>query len=83
MNMATKKKIEFEDSIERLEQIVRMLESGSEGLDSALKLYEEGIGLVRGCTETLDRAEMSIKMLQMKPDGSAELTDFKTEDTGI
>ncbi len=76
--MATKKKIEFEDSMERLKQIVRTLESGSEGLDSALKLYEEGIGLVRGCTEVLDRAEMSIKTLQMKPDGTAVLTDFAT-----
>ena len=76
--MATKKKIEFEASMERLEQIVRTLESGSEGLDSALKLYEEGIGLVRGCTEALARAEMSMKVLQMKPDGSAVLTDFAT-----
>ena len=76
--MATKKQIEFEASMERLEQIVRTLESGSEGLDSALKLYEEGIGLVRGCTEALDRAEMSMKALQMKPDGNAVLTDFVT-----
>ena len=74
--MATKKKMEFESSMARLEEIVRALESGTEGLDSALKLYEEGIGLVRGCTETLDQAEMSIKMLQMKPDGNAVLTDF-------
>ena len=74
--MATKKKIEFESAMVRLEEIVRTLESGSEGLDSALKLYEEGIALARGCAETLDQAEMTVKMLQMKPDGSAVLTDF-------
>ena len=45
--MATKKP-SFEESMERLEEIVRTLESGSEGLDSSLKLYEEGIALVRG-----------------------------------
>ena len=79
--MATKKKVDFEASMARLEEIVRSLESGSEGLDSALKLYEEGIALARGCSETLDKAEMSIKMLQMKPDGGATLVDFGEEET--
>lgn len=74
--MATKKKMDFETSMARLEEIVRRLEDGSDGLDAALKLYEEGIGLVRGCSEALDQAEMSIKMLQMKPDGSVVTTDF-------
>ena len=74
--MATKKKMDFETSMERLEEIVRRLEDGSDGLDAALKLCEEGIGLVRGCAEALDQAEMSIKMLQMKPDGSAVAVDF-------
>ena len=78
--MATKKKMDFETSMERLEEIVRILESGTEGLDSALKLYEEGISLARECSETLDKAEMSIKMLQMKPDGNAVLVDFAGED---
>ena len=79
--MATKKKADFESSMVRLEEIVRSLESGAEGLDSALKLYEEGIALARECSETLDKAEMSIKMLQMKSDGSATLVDFGGEET--
>ena len=78
--MATKKKLDFEGSMARLEEIVRALESGSEGLDSALKLYEEGIALARECSETLDKAELNVKMLQMKGDGSAVLTDFSTEE---
>lgn len=79
--MATKKKADFEASMARLEEIVRSLESGAEGLDSALKLYEEGIALARECSETLDKAEMSVKMLQMKSDGSAALVDFGGEET--
>lgn len=74
--MATKKKIDFESSMERLEEIVRSLESGAEGLDDALKLYEEGIGLARGCAELLEKAELRIKILQAGPDGSVNLTDF-------
>ena len=79
--MATKKKADFEASMARLEEIVRSLESGAEGLDSALKLYEEGSALARECSETLDKAEMSVKMLQMKSDGSAALVDFGGEET--
>lgn len=78
--MATKKNIDFEASMERLEEIVRKLESGAEGLDSALKLYEEGVGLVRVCSDTLDQAELRIKKLQMNPDGTASLVDFATEE---
>ena len=73
--MATKQP-SFEESMERLEEIVRTLESGSEGLDSSLKLYEEGIALVRGCTERLDQAEQTVKQLQLGPDGSVSMTDF-------
>ena len=78
--MATKKTADFESSMARLEEIVRALESGSEGLDAALKLYEEGIALARGCSEALDKAEMSVKMLQIKPDGGAALVDFGAEE---
>ena len=81
--MATKKAIDFESSMGRLEEIVRKLESGSEGLDSALKLYEEGIGLVRTCSDTLDQAELKIKKLQMNQDGTATLVDFSAEEAGI
>ena len=77
------KKLNFEASMERLEEIVRMLESGSEGLDSSLKLYQEGIELVRACSERLDQAEQVVKLLQVKPDGSLAETEFEgTESFG-
>ena len=75
--MATKKALNFEESMERIEEIVRLLESGSENLDASLKLYEEGLTLVRACTEKLDSAEQTVKILQMKADGSATLEDFE------
>ena len=73
--MATKK-INFESSMERLEEIVRTLEGGAESLDASLKLYEEGVGLARECADLLEKAEMKMKMLQLKPDGTMEMTDF-------
>ena len=74
----TKKKNEnmsFEESLVRLEEILHTLESGEGGLDAMLGLYEEGVGLIRSCNEKLEKAEQSVKMLQMKSDGVA-LTDF-------
>ena len=71
----TKKTVTFEEAMARLEEILRALESGSEGLDSSLKLYEEGISLIRTCSEKLESAEQSVKILQMK-DGAAVLADF-------
>ncbi len=53
----------FEESVARLEEIVRALEAGSVGLDESLKLYEEGVALVRTCNQKLDAAEQKIKML--------------------
>lgn len=75
--MAVRKTVSFEEAMERLEEIVRALESGDEGLDRSLKLYEEGIGLVRTCTDRLDHAEQTVKMLQMRADGSVTETNFE------
>lgn len=71
----TKKAITFEAAMERLEEITQLLESGSEGLDDSLKLYEEGVSLIRLCTQKLESAEQSVKILQMNEDGIA-LADF-------
>ena len=71
-----KKEQSFEVAMERLEQIVRALENGDAPLEESLKLYEEGIALVRTCTERLENAEQRVKMLQIRSDGQAILTDF-------
>ena len=62
----------FEESVGRLEEIVRLLENGTATLDESLKLYEEGIALVRVCNEKLDRAENKIKVLTENGNGEVE-----------
>ena len=75
------KNMGFEASMTRLEEILHTLESGKESLDASLKLYEEGIALIRSCTSLLEDAEQSVKMLRLQADGKAVLEDFnKTED---
>ncbi|MBO5767656.1 MAG: exodeoxyribonuclease VII small subunit [Clostridia bacterium] len=56
----------FEQALSRLEQIVKALESGNVPLEDLIKLFDEGTGLVKLCTERLDAAEEKVKLLQMK-----------------
>lgn len=58
-----KKEQSFEEAMQRLEEIVRRLESGEEPLDAALKLFEEGTKLSRLCEKTLKNAEQKIELL--------------------
>ena len=78
--MATKKTMSFEDAMERLEEILRTLESGNETLEHSLALYEEGIKLIRACSDKLENAEKTVKVLQMQADGKIGLADFNGGD---
>jgi len=61
--MAAKKKLTFEESMARLEEIVSLLGKGDAPLDQALSLFEEGARLTKECTAQLDRAEQKVKLL--------------------
>lgn len=74
----TKKKVNFEESMARLEEILAELESPEGSLDELLKLYTEGVELIRSCNEQLETAEQRVKMLQMQPDGSVAKVDFES-----
>ncbi len=53
----------FEESLERLEQIVRQLEQGRLGLSESLECYGEGIKYLKQCFQTLESAERKIELL--------------------
>ena len=65
-----KKNQSFEESIGRLEQIVRAMERGDVPLEESLKLFQEGTDLVRACGKLLDEAELQVKKIMTAPDGS-------------
>lgn len=71
-----KKNISYEDAVKRLNEIVKRLERGDVPLEEALKLYREGTGLVRTCSELLNAAELEIVKLTTEPDGSITETEF-------
>ena len=71
----------FEDALERLEELVEELESGDLALEETIAKFEEGQGLLRTCTELLSQAELKVKAVLERADGSLTAEDFSTEDT--
>ncbi|MBQ7130568.1 MAG: exodeoxyribonuclease VII small subunit [Oscillospiraceae bacterium] len=69
----------FEASMQRLEQIVRIMERGDAPLEESLKLFQEGTELVRSCGKLLEEAELQVKKIMTAPDGSPVEEDFIDE----
>lgn len=79
--MATKKEdkeeLTFEENLEKLESIVKKLESGEVPLDNAIAEFTEAMKLAKLCDEKLKTAEEAITKLVNK-DGT--VTDFQVEE---
>ncbi len=57
------KKQSFEESMDRLEEIVNDLESNEKPLDETIALFEEGLKLVKSCDEKLKQFESQVDNL--------------------
>lgn len=77
--MAAKKKLDFESSLARLEELVTMLERGDAPLEQAMSLFEEGAKLLRECTRQLDEAEQKVALLTAGENGQSEERPFPEE----
>lgn len=69
----------FEESMQRLELIVRKMEQGDVPLEESLKLFQEGTELVRKCSELLENAKLQVKLVVNGPDGLPVEEDFRAE----
>lgn len=54
----------FEQSMERLDSIVKRIDSPDTALEEMISLVEEGLQLIRSSRETLKKAELRINMLE-------------------
>ncbi len=50
----------YETAVKRLDEIVKILESGDVSLDDALSLFEEGTKLTAQCSKKLEQAKQKI-----------------------
>lgn len=75
------KKIPFEKALERLEEIVLLLEKGDTPLEEAIEIFEEGMRLASQCSRQLEDAERKLKKL-VKINGGFQLELLGLEDDG-
>lgn len=61
----------FENAMKQLEDLVVAMEDDAVPLDQALKKFEEGMKLVRYCSDQLDAMEKKVVLLTEGPDGGA------------
>ena len=73
------KKLSFEESLAKLEEIVRHLEKGDMPLGESLKLFEEGTSLLASCNKMLDDAEQKVVKLRKGSDRQPVETPFEEE----
>ena len=53
----------YEESVKRLQQIVAELEKNDITLEESMKLFEEGVCLVKECGEVLENAQQKVDLL--------------------
>ena len=73
------KKLSFEQSLTRLEEIVRHLEKGDLPLSESLSLSEEGTALLASCSKMLDDAEQKVVKLKKGADRAPVEMPFEDE----
>ena len=66
----------FEASLRRLDEILAALEEQQVGLDASLKLFEEGIELLRTASAELDKAETRVQLLIERNEGGFALREM-------
>jgi exodeoxyribonuclease VII small subunit len=74
------KKLSFEESVSRLDEIVRHLESGDLPLSESLAMFEEGTKLITQCSKMLDAAEQKVVKLKKGPDREPVELPFEDEE---
>ncbi len=70
---------QFEQSLQKLETLVKNLESGSLPLEDALTAFQEGVGLVKNCQTLLAQAEQKVDMLIKANAEGIETKSFPSE----
>lgn len=74
-----KKSVDFEHSLDQLEELVEDMENGDLTLEESLKAFEQGIKLTRECQTALSQAEQKVQML-IEENGKLKAVQLDEED---
>ena len=66
----------FEESINRLEELVDKMESGESSLEQNLKWFEEGMDLIKTCQTHLVDADKRVQELIKPPKIESKIKDI-------
>ena len=69
----------FEQAMQRLEEIVSLLEDGKPPLNESMALFEEGTKLSAYLSQLLDTAEQKVTMITVR-DGAETEIPFDTQE---
>ena len=58
------KKVSLEESFEQLETIIEHMKTGDMTLEDSFKKYEEGMKLIKNCSNSIDRVEKKLIVLE-------------------
>jgi exodeoxyribonuclease VII small subunit len=72
-------KLSFEDSIKKLEEIVKELEDENISLEESMKKFETGIKISSNCLNKLNEAEKKIEELTRSEDGKLIAKELNLE----
>ena len=64
--------VRFEEAMRKLSGIVNQLEAAEGSLDEMIRLYEEGMTLVKSCERQLDAYEATITRLNEAAEGKID-----------
>ena len=77
--MPRKKELSFEESLEKLEGIVKEMEGGDLTLKDLMSHYSEGVGLAKNCMSALERAEQTMDLLVKEEEATGKVEESKLD----
>lgn len=80
--MPRKKELSFEESLEKLEGIVKEMEGGDLTLKDLMSHYSEGVGLAKNCMSALERAERTMDLLVKEEEATGKVEESKLDIEG-
>jgi len=74
------KKPTFEESLKKLETLVKKLEEGDLSLDQSLKVFEEGVQMANFCEKSLNEAQGKVEKLMTDAEGNRQRVSFEEKE---
>ncbi|MCH5267756.1 MAG: exodeoxyribonuclease VII small subunit [Lachnospiraceae bacterium] len=65
------KKLSIEESFEQLDTLIGELQEGDLTLEESFKKYEEGMKLIKHCSESIDKVEKKLEIIEAQEDTDA------------